>query len=82
MKKTLLTTFAFITTCTTLFADFYDHQTPLGAPETFVIKQCLLDLKKLSIEIEENVEFINFILENHDKPDFWNSAEVKAMMVK
>lgn len=84
MKKLVTATFAFITTFSPLIAEpyFYDHHTPLGAAETFVIKQCLLDLKKLAIEVEENVEFIHYILENHDKPDFWDSEEVKARMVK
>ena len=84
MKKTLTTVFALITTFNPLIAEpyFYDHHTPLGGPETFVIKQCLLDLKQLAIEIEQNVEFIHYIMENHDKPDFWDSEEVKAKINK
>lgn len=83
MKKLMLATIAFITTCSPLIAEptFYEHNTPLHCYEAFVIKMCLLDMKRLAAEFEENVEMINFVLENHDKPEFWDNEEIKAKMM-
>jgi len=85
MKKHLPSILLSILLPSVSFANAYStHETPLSNVEMYVIKSSLLEVHTHLLEIEKEMECINFVLENHDDPWMWEDEQFrsKAMEMK